>query len=351
VYNGFEVKYLNDKERINRMRVVVDGRLRHMVSAGVTPGVSYAVVAGDATYQETFGNETVLPVTTPLRSGLTYDLASLTKVVGTTPLFLQATAAGKLALEQEVRTVLPEFSGADLTFRELMTHTSGLEGYIPHRDELPADALQQALTTQLHVGASRGTVVYRDFNLLLTGWALEKVYGDVPIQHLITERVLRPWRLDATFSPNSAETVPTTYSKVAGLRRGLVHDPKAAILGVHSGAAGLFATIPAMIHYMRVAFGDVTQTQLSSAWAQNLQQDFSNGAGRSIGFDLRYVPGQSRPWLYHTGYTGTFILVDPTARLGLVVLANRVHPVVHPGFLTLRDALIEQWLNDISSWR
>lgn len=342
---------MDEQAKINRLRTVIDRPLRHMVSTGVTPGVSYAVLSGETTHRAYFGNAMTAPITQPLRPNQYYDMASLTKVMGTTPLFLRAAKDGLLELDQEVRTILPAFSGDDVTFRELLTHTSGLEGYIPHRDELSAPDLQVALTTQLHVGPERDKVaVYRDFNLLLAGWALEKVYGGVPVQELITREILRPWGMDATFAPTKALSVPTTYTPQAGLRCGVVHDHKAAILGAHSGAAGMFATLAGVVRFIQIAFG-ANQGVLSPTWAQALQRDYSLGyAKRSVGFDLRWQPGQSLPWLYHTGYTGTFMLFDPTAKLGIVVLANRVHPYVHPGFLGQRDAIVHRVLREVATW-
>ncbi len=333
-----------NQQRLNQMRVAVDARLHHFVSSGVTPGVSYALLAGGDVYTSVFGNEAIRPETVPLQAHRFYDLASLTKVLGTTPLFLQAVAEGRLALNQPLRTILPDFSGGDVTFQELLTHTSGLAGYIPHRDELPPDQLEQALITQLHEGPERGVhAVYRDFNLLLTGWALERVYGGVPIQQLITTHVLNPLHLEATFTPTPTLCVPTTYSKQAGLLRGHVHDPKSAILGTHSGAAGLFATLDGVVKFVQSTF-DAKSAVMPTAWAQTLQRDYTAGERRSIGFNLRYPATSRRPWLYHTGYTGTFVLFDPTAQLGLVVLTNRVHPVVHEDFLKQRDELIHHLL-------
>lgn len=211
---------------------------------------------------------------------------------------------------------MPEFSAPHVTFRMALTHTSGLAGYIPHRDELPADQLRHALLTQLHETDGTGKVVqYRDVNLLLVGWALAKVYGD-PIQRLITARVLPAFgmRTNATFTPDPAQTVPTTYGPEHGLRRGIVHDPKSAILGADSGAAGLFANIDGLVQYAHVTFGRVQQIFLHENWAENLQQSYAGG--RSLGFDLREGPVTHRQWLYHTGYTGTFILLDPKGHRG-----------------------------------
>jgi CubicO group peptidase (beta-lactamase class C family) len=323
----------------------IDKQMYHLVSSGVTPGVSYALIDGEDVFCQYLGDRQELPQRTPLTAGLYYDLASLTKVVGTTPLFVRALTEGKLQLDDHLVDYLPDFSVPSVTFRELMTHTSGLEGYIPHRDELPAPELQRALTTQLHRGAGEGQhVVYRDFNLLLTGWALERIYG-APVQQLITEMVLTPFGLtdNCTFNPDQAQCVGTSYTATTGLRQGVVHDPKAAILREHSAAAGIFATLQGLVQYVQILTAVRSQNILPADWARQLQHSYSGANGRSIGFDLRYS-ASGATWLYHTGYTGTFMLVNPQSRQGLVVLASRVHPYVHPEFLNLRDIIVPEYL-------
>nr|WP_225354206.1 beta-lactamase family protein [Lacticaseibacillus saniviri] len=51
-------------------------------------------------------------------------------------------------------------------------------------------------------------------------------------------------------------------------------------------------------------------------------------------------------WLYHTGYTGTFMLLSPQLQEALIVLTNRVHPTVNPDFLPWRDALIAKFIGE-----
>nr|WP_230678524.1 serine hydrolase domain-containing protein [Lacticaseibacillus zhaodongensis] len=325
----------------------VDEGLHHLVTSEVTPGVSYAIIDHGSVLERHFGDLQRLPERKPLPGNYYYDLASLTKVIGTTPLLLRALLDGLLQLDEPLVAVLPDFSVPTVTIRQLATHTSGLEGYIPHRDELSAPELRQAFMTQLHAGPDAGRkVVYRDFNLLLLGWALEKVYGGEAIQDLISDRVLPAFGIEhtASFVPPVEMCVPTTYSVTAGLRQGLVHDPKAAILGAHSGAAGLFAQLDGVVGFVQAACNLRPQSLLPADWAADLQRDFSGGLGRSIGFDLRRGPISGRLWLYHTGYTGTFFLIDPQSQSGLVVLANRVHPDVHPDFLRQRDIIVQRYL-------
>ena len=55
--------------------------------------------------------------------------------------------------------------------------------------------------------------------------------------------------------------------------------------------------------------------------------------GRSLGWGNDAMPGKYGSMLHptltfsHTGHTGTAIVVDPVSKLGIVLLAHRVHPV------------------------
>ncbi|ARY91269.1 MULTISPECIES: serine hydrolase domain-containing protein [Lacticaseibacillus] len=323
----------------------ITAELQAWVAGRIIPGFSVALMTGKDVQSRVDGDAQWQPTPAPLRPGMLYDVASLTKVIGTTTVFLQAWDQKLVAPEMPLKRFLPAFPHAT-TFRQALTHTSGLEGYIPHRDDLPAPALKRALMTQLAVTDEvDAKVVYRDVNLLLVGWALEQIYHQ-PIQTLITQQVLRPLGLPkATFQPDPEQCVPTTYDPVAGLRRGVVHDPKSAILGQHSGAAGLFASLADLEMFTQYFFGQ----KQASAWpdhAQQLTRDWTaHQLGRSLGWDLRH-DGQGRLWLYHTGYTGTFWLIQPQSQLALIVLTNRVHPQPNREFLGKRDQLVRRFLAD-----
>lgn len=152
-----------------------------IVNKKMAPGVTAAWLHDGVQTVEVLGDATWQPEVQPLHAGMLYDLASLTKVIGTTTVFLQAVDAGLVTADTPLHHLLPDFLH-QTTFRQALTHTSGLEGYIPHRDALAAPALRQAILTQLKVTAECDCqVVYRDSNLLLVGWALEALYG-APIQ-------------------------------------------------------------------------------------------------------------------------------------------------------------------------
>lgn len=323
----------------------IAAELQTWVTGRIIPGFSVALMTGKDVQSKVSGEAQWQPKPAPLRPGMLYDVASLTKVIGTTSVFLQAWDQKLVAPEMPLKRFLLTFPHAT-TFRQALTHTSGLEGYIPHRDDLPAPELKHALVTQLAVTDEVDSkVVYRDVNLLLVGWALEEIYHQ-PIQTLITEQVLRSLGLPkATFQPDPKQCVPTTYDPVAGLRRGVVHDPKSAILGRHSGAAGLFASLADLVMFTQYFFGQ----KQAAAWpdhARQLTRDWTaHQLGRSLGWDLRR-DSQGRLWLYHTGYTGTFWLIQPQSQLALIVLTNRVHPQPNREFLSKRDQLVQRFLAD-----
>lgn len=85
-----------------------------------------------------------------------FDVASLTKVVGTTTVILQLVEEGKIILDQSLQTYYPSFQDSNITIRHLLTHTADLQGYIPNRDQLNAQELKDAYNHSFHAGKAIG---------------------------------------------------------------------------------------------------------------------------------------------------------------------------------------------------
>ena len=122
-----------------------------------------------------------------------FDLASVTKVVATTPACMILYERRQLKLEQPLIEVLPEFAGPGssrpgsseedprrrkVTFRMLLAHSSGLPAYVKlfetaqNREELIRQALQVPLA------ADPGTQAeYSDVGFILLGEALQRLAG------------------------------------------------------------------------------------------------------------------------------------------------------------------------------
>ena len=66
--------------------------------------------------------------------------------------------------------------------------------------------------------------------LILLGFMLEEIYGQ-SLDQIFKQEVFEPWQMNRTsFGPVDG-AVPT----VKGQPAGIVHDPKARVLGVHTG--------------------------------------------------------------------------------------------------------------------
>lgn len=328
--------------------------IQQMVTDGVIPGASYGLIAGTDVVQRQVGVAAVVPTPLALWPHALYDLASVSKVVGTTTVALQLIESGQLDVHRAVHDYLPAFQPQDVTVLNLMTHTSGLSGYIAHRNALPAPELLTAIQA---LPISRANlnhrVVYTDLGLILMGLIIEQLTGQA-VQAAVTERVLTPLGLpDATFTPTVDQAVPTTYSQADGLLRGTVHDPKGQVLGQHCGSAGLFASVEDLVRFSQLMLGQVqVPNVLTPATIARLYQDWTpnHHLRRSFGWNLWRPADHQQPLIFHTGYTGTLLMLDQAHQTGLIFLSNRVHPTVRNAtFLPARRHLIAAWLADVAA--
>ena len=285
-----------------------------------------------------------------------YDLASLTKVLCTTPLVLDAITEGRLDPASPIRDVLPEIAWlqpspnlGDATILQLATHTSGLPAWEPlYTLGLDRPTL---FARVLHTRLERppGTIVYSDLGFILLGHILERVCGR-PLDHLARGLFGRIGVQEhLTFSPpQDAPIAPTEDDPWRGrLLRGEVHDENACALGGVSGHAGLFGTLRGVCGYARALLGGRLH---SPSVVEYLSREHARGAPpdqerRAFGWSLMY-PGWSGGDLMsprsigHTGFTGTGVWVDLERSRFTVLLTNRVHPSRHveSGIVGLRRA-------------
>ncbi|MHC9532942.1 serine hydrolase domain-containing protein [Dellaglioa sp. L3N] len=318
-------------------------KIQQLVNEGVVPGASFGIIHHNEIMTQSYlGYSQLVPERDVLTADALYDVASLTKVIGTTTLILKLQETGRLSVDDLVKKYLPNYQDERVTLRHLLTHTADFQGYIKNRNQLSASELKQALFG-LSNGENLGKkVVYSDIGLIFLGFIIESIL-DIPVQQAIQQDVLMPLGLaDSTFKPEVARSVPTEIIPELGLLKGIVHDPKARILKAHCGSAGLFSTLPDTLKFMQWFMSDNPERPvLKPETTQKLFHDQTptGQLGRSLGWDLR---GES---VYHTGYTGTFMLMDQATQDGLVVLTNRVHPTSNnPLYLTKRDDIVATFL-------
>ena len=304
----------------------LDQFLQTEIRVGSFPGAAYAVGTVDGIERENaHGSAVAVPLRIAATTDTIFDCASITKPLITGTLILQAVAEGRIALDDEYR---------GYTFRELLSHTSGLRAW------LPLYALGDVLQAIEERGPEhpRGAqVVYSDLNFVLLYHALQEIFGDYV--EAARERIFSPLALrDACFHPPpilrpriaatewgqrwevgmcAERSIPFT-----GFRQGLIwgetHDGNSFHAGGTCGNAGLFATARDVFRIAQAfARGELVPRELV---AESTRAQFGD---RGLAWQLGGP--QLSPGSYgHTGFTGTSTWID--GERIFVLLTNRVHP-------------------------
>jgi CubicO group peptidase (beta-lactamase class C family) len=269
-----------------------------------------------------------------------YDLASITKVIGTTSAAMALYDDHKLDLDAPVVRYLPAFSDGGVkdrvTVRHLLTHTSGLPaGRDLWRIALnPSEARAALLQTSVRVEPG-SQYEYSDLGMDVLGLVLEAVAGE-PLDSYVTHRVFEPLGMnDTRYRPADSlryRIAPTELSPPRGYPlRGEVHDENAYALGGVAGHAGLFSTAADMAVFAQMMLngGAYLGTRVFADSTVRLFTHRSAGT-RGLGWDTCAGMHGCGDYLSerafgHIGYTGTSIWIDPDREMFVVLLTNRVH--------------------------
>ena len=321
----------------------VDAIVRQGIRQGVYPGAVVVIGRKDSVlYARGYGHFTWSPSSpVPTPDSTLWDIASITKVMGTTSAAMRLVDARRLSLDAPVRQYLPEFSGGQkdrVTVRMLLDHTSGLRSYVPFfKQARTRDAAKVLLYAEPPVRQPGRSPVYSDLNAILLGLVLESVSG-LPLDSLVTREVFEPLELQGTtYRPSASvrrRTVPTALWRGHPVQ-GQVNDPNAVVFGGAAGHAGIFSSGMDLARYAQVwlrnGVGPRGQWVTPATIRQFLTRGVNSGP-RLLGWDTPELDGKE-PSLFgtlisdaaygHTGFTGTEIWVDPAHDLFLVFLTNR----------------------------
>lgn len=316
---------------------------------------------GDLIHHKAYGWVNPETRAQPITPDDRFDLASVSKLF-VVAAFMTLVEEGRVGLDTPVREVLPAFDGprpikpyphplkpgefvevvpltaqtanaGAVTFRHLLTHTSGLPAWLPlwRMDTDIAGRRAEALASAFAypIGAK---VVYSDIGLILAGFALEALTGQ-PLRECVRQRVTAPLGLASiVYGPISPSMAAPTelYAHQPARMHGEVHDENAWALGGASGHAGLFGNavdVAAFGEALRAArlLRPETMRQMTRIQAQD------GAVRRGIGFAL-WSPAPESPsyplsplTFGHTGFTGTSLWMDPLRELTVACLTNHVY--------------------------
>ena len=317
-------------------RVVMRG-----INAGGYPGASVVIGRnGYAVYQKGFGKLGWTASSARVTADRSiYDLASLTKVVGTTTAAMVLFDQGRLDLDAPVSTYLPAFSGGwkdSVTVRHLLTHRSGLPA---GRDlwriaRTPDEARAAVLSTNLECKPGQ-CYIYSDLGADVLGFVIEAVAGE-SLDVFLQDKVFEPLGMNDTFfRPADSLTYRIAPTEIAPPRgyplKGEVHDENAYALGGVAGHAGLFSTAADLSIFAQMMLNGGVYNGVRVLSDTTVALFTRRAAGtRALGWDTAEGVGGAGRFLDshaygHTGYTGTSIWIDPERQMFVLLLTNRVH--------------------------
>ncbi len=357
-------------------------RVDSVVNVGLTarafPGaVVQMAVAGKVIFRKAYGKPTY-ESSEPTHLDDLYDLASVTKVSTSTPALMRLVDEGKFDLNSTMATYLPDFSKsnkATIGWRDVLTHQARLKAWIPFwREAINPDGsfkpntFSKTRSRKFSIEVTDSLFLYRNYPKTIyaeirdspLNAKKEYVYSDLSfylypgIVKKLTGLNFEEYLKSTFYRPLGATTLtyqprrfyplnriaPTEYDSLFRhtLIHGRVHDEGAAMLDGISGHAGLFGSANDLMKLMQMyeQQGQYGGQQFISAktLTEFTRYQFPElGNRRGLGFEKPSYKfsgnaprSASASSFGHSGFTGTFVWMDPAYDLTYVFLSNRVYP-------------------------
>ncbi|MBZ9964777.1 serine hydrolase domain-containing protein [Mesorhizobium sp. BR1-1-2] len=307
------------------------------VAARCIPGGVLGIVDSDGQrITRAIGAAQLVPNARPMREETWFDLASLTKVIFTTPRILALAQDGAIDLDAALISVLPDLRQYDasawerkVTFRQCLGHQTPFPAVEPIYTYGRDPDLLRAFILQREWRAR--DPVYSDINFILLGFALERLSGKT-----IRDMEPGPGFAWSTKPDVAAATEDCTWRH--RVLSGEVHDDNCAALQ-GAGHAGLFGTAASVLDFAQVLLTGASECStalmrqpLSATRTHGWERPYDGWSG-----DALCSPGT----IGHTGFTGTGLWIDFDRGKAWTLLTNRIHPTRHfdSGIVALRQAV------------
>ena len=329
--------------------LIVNGDFKSLSIGVINDGKVYKFHKGELTNGEKPKKKTL------------YEIASLTKTF-TGTLLAKAILERKLGIDDDVRNYLPEeypnleYEGSPITFRSLVTHTSGLPNMFPDHpeifenpnwDELPStiNKLQTGFTkkqffAELHK-VKLDTIPGYKFNYSnaganLIGLCLERVYQK-PYEDLINDCILKPLDMKNTYVRVSKKN---DFLLAKGLNANGIEMPFRASKEIQA-EGGIISSLDDMIKYLEFQLElDNPLVEISHQELLNGKYgDFENGLFWQI-----FKNGDKPTKIFQNGGaygTSSWLTIIPEMNRGVIIITNVSEPDVHQKLSILVDKIIE----------
>jgi CubicO group peptidase (beta-lactamase class C family) len=360
------------KEDKSKLKTEIDSILQGQVDSDKIPGAVILIKKNSKViYRHAYGyaqkydyNHNLLKLPEKMTCNCLFDIASLTKVIGTTTSVMLLADRGLISIDDPVCKYIKAFDSPDkkeITIRHLLTHSAGLYEWYPlyYLASNKQDCFRtiERLPLVSPVGEQRR---YSDLGFVLLGEIIEIVSG-MPLEQFMRQNIFQPLGMkNTTFNPLASHHPAHIASTSAGnpyekrmvsdstlgfkikeidpgqwngwrtyILRGEVNDGNAWYAnGGISGAAGLFSTANDLQKLVDMlinnGLSDSKQFISEKTIKTFLTKDkFNNGLGWMMNPDNSFMKNAPEGSFGHTGFTGTSIAVIPHDKVSIILLINR----------------------------
>jgi CubicO group peptidase (beta-lactamase class C family) len=350
---------------IDRVVAELEPEIQRTLIAGNIPSASIALIAGDRVVWTGAYGYSNLWARTPATPNTVYLIGSTFKAMSTIAL-LQQMEQGKFKLDDRVNDYLTDFKiqGEDaqhpVTFRHLLTHTSGLSGGdfgpLSVWGDTAPPPLEEYLRKSLKVAKPPLTsVVYSNLAYTLVAYLVQKFSG-VPYKQYIQEHVFTPLEMTSTAfepTPEMEERLSIPYtveektgSQVAAVRLKASVWPAGIVYGtVPNQANWLITNLNGGVFKGKRIISEETLEQMFTRQYDQFKGGIEGIWGNdTAGFGLTWwvQVRDGERYIAHSGsvpgYTA-FLLGNRDRKLGFAILTNGNR--AHPHLFKLADRAID----------
>ncbi len=338
---------------VERVMAELEPEVRRALTEGRIPSLTLALVVGEEiVWTQGFGDAN-LYFRSPATASTVYTIASTLKPMVATVL-LQLRDEGRLGLDDPVGPYLGGLSirGEDpenpVTFRHLLTHTSGLPTVFSPvpvwADSVPVD-MEAYLRANLRVeGPPEERVRYSNMGFTLLAYLAERLTG-VEFRTLVRDRIFDPLEMTSTefhltADMNERLAIPYQVDPVTDALR-----PAEVIRFAEWPAGGAWGTVADQARWLAVnlnggvfrgrrVLSQETMAETHTPQFPGFQGPMAGGwGGRSAGYGLAWwtTTREGERYIAHSGsfrgYTA-FLHGNLDRRMGVAILTNghRAHP-------------------------
>ncbi len=334
---------------------------------------------GHVVFQETWGYQTY-DKKIALRENDIYDFASVTKITAALPALMKLHGERRFDLDTPLKNYVPKFKNsnkANLKMRPILAHHARLKPWIPYwRNTIkkngkfkcrtfksePSKRFPTKVADKLYLHKNYKKRIYKSIKKSplntengykysgLAFYLFPEIVSDLvneDFEAFLKNTFYKPLGAHSiTFNPYLhfplERIIPTekdTFFRKVQIH-GMVHDEGAVMMGGVSSNAGLFGSANDLAKLMQMylnggIYGGQRFIDESVVEEFTRCQYCEEDNRRGLGFDkplIEYHPQKSSvskdasPESYgHSGYTGTFVWVDPKYDLIFIFFSNRVY--------------------------